>query len=82
MERRTPKQTIEEIINTHSYKGIKISKSVYRNDFYIIVSINDIPDIIYEYVRDNYNLTMLSSNRIEFYEYFPIECEIANEGRD
>ena len=85
MERKTPKQVIEDMIETHGYKNIVVGKG--RNqredeDLYTVISINDLPHIIFEYIVENYNVIFGSANRLEFLEYMPIGVEIANENKD
>jgi len=80
MSTTTPKDKIEAIIATHGYKWVKVvkCKNIYTKKLtglYKVISINDLPQIIMEYVNNNYNMVFCSANRIEFYEHIPIGVE-------
>lgn len=71
----TPKDKIEDIIKTHDYKEIRVIKHKRDKGLYTVTSFNDLPQVIMEYVNDNYNMVFGSANRIEFYEHTPIGLE-------
>ena len=76
----TPKEKLEAMIKTHGYKKIDIIAGLDSRDkdLHLVISINDIPEIIMNYIMENYNITLCSSNRIEFYEHKPIGVETSN----
>jgi len=75
----TPKTKLEAIIKTHGYRGINIiSHKDDGEDLYTVFSLVDLPEIIVEYIMDNYNATYGSTKVYKFYEHFPIGLEISN----
>ena len=74
---KTPDKIITDIINTHDYKLIKCEKV--DNDLYRVVCTYDIPDIISEYINENYHITFWHAKYIEFQEFRHIGVEIFNE---
>lgn len=74
MNNNDPITKIEAMIKTHGYKGISIEKG--NNDLFTILSYNDIPGIIYQFVCENYHPISYGAGSLSFYEFEPIGIEI------
>ncbi len=77
---KTPKERIEEIMESHGYKHIYVTKSNVEKDKFIVTSINELPPIIWDFIIENFNAVMGSAKRMEFYEFEPIGMECCYNG--